>query len=72
VLEPDRAWELPSREMLALALPEGVLEPGQRVAGFVYFERVPRDVSVVRLTAPLVDARSGESLGVVGLPLRLR
>ena len=38
---------------------------------FVYFERPPRGVREVTLTARLVDA-GGEPLGVVALPLALR
>jgi hypothetical protein len=70
-LAPGRAWELPSADMLALALPEGVLAPGQTAAGFVYFERAPRGVTEVTLTTPLVEA-NGASLGVLALPLSLR
>jgi hypothetical protein len=57
--------------MLALALPEGVLAPGRTVTGFVYFERPARSVREVTLTWPVVDA-SGQSLGVVRMPLTLR
>ena len=70
-LDPDRTWKLPSADMLALALPEGVLAPGRTVTGFVYFERPPRSVREVTLTWPVVDA-SGQSLGVVRIPLTLR
>jgi len=70
-VEPDRAWELPSADMLDLALPEGVLAAGQTVSGFVYFERPPRGVSAVTLTWPVVDT-AGERLGTVAIPLTLR
>ena len=69
--EPDRTWELPSADMLALALPDGVLEPGREVSGFVYFERAPRQVREVTLTWPVVDA-TGTPLGVALVPLPLR
>ena len=69
-VDPDRAWALPSADMLALALPETVLAPGQSVKGFVYFERVPRGVREVTVTWPVVDA-SGEALGTVRIPLTL-
>src|SRR5947207_6394888 len=48
--EPDRTWELPSADMLALALPDGVLAPGREVSGFVYFERAPRQAREITLT----------------------
>src|SRR5262249_4071032 len=62
-LEPERTWALPSADMLALALPEGLLAPGRAISGFVYFERAPRRVSEVTLTWPIEDVE-GETLGV--------
>lgn len=41
--------QLPTPQMLAWALPEGVLEPGGKVSGFVYFQRVDRDAGRVDL-----------------------
>ena len=70
-LDPARGWELPSPDVLALALPEGVLAPGRTARGFVYFERPPRGVAQATLTVRLVDA-DGEPLGVVAIPLALR
>ena len=69
--EPDRTWELPSADMLALALPDGVLAPGREVSGFVYFERAPRQAREITLTWPVVDA-TGTPLGVATVPLTLR
>jgi hypothetical protein len=69
--EPDRIWELPSADMLDLALPEGVLAPGGTARGFVYFERAPRGTGPATLRWPVVDARSGETVGVLALPLTL-
>ena len=70
-LAPERTWDLPSPDMLALALPEGVLAPGRTATGFVYFERPPRSVREVTLTWPVVDA-GGEPLGDVLIPLSFR
>jgi len=69
--ESDRAWELPTADMLSLALPEGVLAPGREVTGFVYFERAPRSARAATLTWPVVDT-TGTSLGVATVPLTLR
>jgi hypothetical protein len=69
--EADRVASLPSADMLALALPEGVLPPGQMVSGFVYFERAPRGAAGLQLRVPIVDAGSGETLDVAALPLTL-
>jgi hypothetical protein len=70
-VEPDRTWELPSADMRDLALPEGVLAPGRTASGFVYFERAPRGTGPVTLKWPVVDARSGETVGAIELPLTL-
>ena len=70
-LEPDRMWQLPSADMLEQALPEGVLQPGQSVSGFVYYQRAPREAREVTLTWPVVDT-AGAELGVATVPLTLR
>jgi len=70
-VDPARGWELPSPDVLALALPEGVLAPGRSASGFVYFERPPRGITQATLTARLVAA-TGEELGVIAIPLALR
>jgi hypothetical protein len=64
--------ESPSPEMIARALPEGVILPGGRVSGFLYFEHIdPDDVHHVRFRADVVDAQSGEILGVAEIPLQV-
>lgn len=61
--------ELPTREMLELALPEGVIRPGGRVDGFLYFEHVdPEQVERVVFRADLVDPRTGVEIGDVEIP----
>lgn len=50
----------PTVEMLSLALPEGVIEPDGAVEGFLYFERVGRDVRMVTYREDLVAVGSGE------------
>jgi hypothetical protein len=67
--EPDATWALPSADMLELALPEGVLAPGATVSGFVYFERARAGAAPASMTARLLDARTGEPLGTVEVPL---
>ena len=44
----------PTMEMLSLALPEGVIEPGGGVQGFLYFEKVDRDMPMVTFRQDLV------------------
>lgn len=48
---------LPTPEMIAWALPEGVLQPQGYVDGYVYFQRVPSDKKQVRLDAVLTAAK---------------
>lgn len=64
----------PTVEMLGLALPEGVLEPGGQVGGFVYFQQVAPGTASVTLHAALVavadsaGAASHAMLGDVAIP----
>jgi hypothetical protein len=58
---------MPTADMVAMALPETVVQPGGRVTGFLYFEHAGRSVKQVDLTAQLHDA-SGAPLGVVTIP----
>lgn len=59
---------LPTQAMLEYALPEGVLESGGRVSGFLYFQELPREVDRVLFRADLVDASTGEPFGEVRVP----
>ena len=63
-----RDIELPTREMVEQVLPEGVIDPGGRVSGFLYFERVDPDAPRVRFRADLTDADTGNSFGEISIP----
>ena len=63
---------LPTQDMLEQALPEGTLEDGGRVEGFLYFQGVAARESRVVLQARLVDASSGEPLGTLDIPFQVR
>lgn len=58
---------LPTGDMVQKALPETTLEPGGRVRGFLYFEKV-RDIPAVTFRARLVDATTGRPFGTVEIP----
>jgi hypothetical protein len=60
--------DLPTGDMVQLALREGPLEPGGSATGFVYFQRVPQDAGHVDFTMRLVDARTGLPFGAVSIP----
>ena len=57
---------LPTSDMLQRALPEGVLAPGGRISGFVYFDHV-LDVVHVAFVAHLIEV-GGQELGMIGIP----
>lgn len=63
---------LPTGDMIARALPEGVLQPGGRVTGFVYFQNPPETAERVTFTAELVNAETGDQFGIVRIPFTLR
>ncbi len=61
---------LPTLEMRTYALPEGVLESGGRVSGFVYFERVEARAREDRFSLQLdVRTPGNRRLGVARIPL---
>lgn len=66
-------WEqtllLPTREMVAVAIPEGVLEPNGRLDGYLFFERLQEpDGAEVTFHAELKGLNGDESFGTVRLP----
>jgi hypothetical protein len=66
---PAATWtELPTPDMIRLALPEGVLAPRTNAAGFLYFPRVPRKVSSADFTAALVADHTGAPVATLTIP----
>jgi len=57
---------LPTGDMLDRALPEGVLAPGGRISGYVYFEQA-LDVVRVAFVAHLVEV-DGPEFGAIHIP----
>ncbi|QBQ54018.1 hypothetical protein [Nitrosococcus wardiae] len=62
------AIPLPTAEMFERALPEGVLEAGGHLEGYLYFERVPDEQSRVTFRADLVNAKNNHFFGEVRIP----
>lgn len=60
--------DLPTPHMLAVALPDGVIQEGGSVSGFIYFERVSDKVPSVRFEYQLTDAASGKMFGTINIP----
>ncbi len=64
--------ELPTKDMLAEALPAGVLQIGGRVSGFVYFQGISDRETRVKFEMDLVDAANSEAFGHVSLPFEVK
>ncbi|MDY7228933.1 hypothetical protein [Hyalangium rubrum] len=62
---------LPTQDMLDRALPEGTLENGGIISGFLYFQGVAERERQVTLVARLVDARTGEPVGTLSIPFQV-
>jgi hypothetical protein len=62
---------LPTADMLNNALPEGTLEPGGRLQGFLYFQGVGQREDAVTLQMKLVDVETGESFGALDIPFQV-
>ena len=62
------ASPLPTEEMLAKGIPEGVLEPEGRISGFLCFEKLPENLDRITFEADLVSARIGLTFGTVRIP----
>lgn len=63
---------VPTSDMVQLALPEGPLADGQEREGFVYFEQPLLGVDKATLKVTLVDASSGEPFGTLSVPFEVR
>lgn len=71
-----RVWkeideDLPTPDMQKRALPEGLLEPGGRVSGFLFFQKVDPDDGQVALVFEVVRARDGEVLDRISIPYQV-
>lgn len=58
----------PREDMVRNALAEGVLHPGGRASGFLYFERAEPQADRLRLLADFEDAASGWRVVRLGIP----
>ena len=64
---PER---LPTKDMISEALPEGAVQDGGSVSGFVYFQSVTGRESAVRFEMNLVDASDGHAFAVLSIPFQ--
>lgn len=67
---------LPTTDMLQRGLPEGVVEPGGRAMGFVYFQPVTRNIArrtaTLDLLFQIIDAENQADLGVLSVGYNVR
>lgn len=61
----------PNEDVVRRALPEGILEPGGTVSGFLYFREEPRGTPLT-FVASAVDAATGRVSGDVAIPFVVR
>jgi hypothetical protein len=68
----DGSWpeHLPTQDMLSRALPEGLLQDGGKVSGFVYFRSVTERESAVELGMTLAEATDGRAFGRIAIPFQ--
>jgi hypothetical protein len=59
---------LPTVDMIDQSLPEGVLDRGAQVDGFLYFEHFRSAAHRLRFTVELIDARTGLTFGTLSVP----
>lgn len=62
---------LPDQDVLRHALPEGVLDPGGKLEGFLYFPDQPRGTAL-ELLAALTDAATGQVFGTIAIPFTVK
>lgn len=68
-----RVWtewpvQLPTRDMRDEAIPAGVLQPGGRVSGFLYFPKLPRETTTVTFKQSIIDSDTQKTLAKVEVP----
>jgi hypothetical protein len=66
-----RTLKLPTGDMVQKALPEGVLEPGGKVSGFLYFPELESS-GAITFAMDLQNARTRASFGKVTIPFVVR
>ena len=69
----NREWaewpiQLPTRDMRDQAIPAGVLQPGGRVSGFLYFPKLPRETTSVTFKQNVIDSGTQKTLAMVKVP----
>lgn len=68
-----RRYHLPTRSMLRKGIPEGVVDKGGYISGFLYFQKPSKNASQpLEFTARLIDAKTGRQFGTLEIPFDIR
>jgi hypothetical protein len=67
-----RRIRLPTTDMVQRALPEGVLAPGGKISGFVYFEHVDATSSSLNFQFAMTEATTNQPLATAHIPFVIR
>lgn len=62
---------LPTESMLEQAMPEGVVQPGGQITGYVYFQGYGAAEQTLLFEMDLVDAGTGETFATVDIPFEV-
>jgi len=68
---PRWTVQLPTEDMLDMAIPEGVVEPGGSVTGYMYFPALDRGAERVTFRANLSVPRDGDSVASLSIPFEV-
>lgn len=66
-------WQIepPTAEMIEMAIPEGVIEPGGQISGFLYFPEIAPELGRVTFKSELMRGQNGKRLGALEVPFQL-
>jgi hypothetical protein len=64
-------FQLPTRDMLRMALPDGVVDVGGYVSGFLYFQNISTEEQHVKFIGKLINAVNGDLMGTVNVPFKV-
>jgi hypothetical protein len=68
---PRWTVRLPTEDMLEMAIPEGVIDAGGSLSGFLYFPDLDEDLQRVVFKANLSGAREGKPLAALQVPFEM-
>jgi hypothetical protein len=62
-------YDLPTPKMIDVALPEGILQKGGEISGFLYFQKIDNvKANKVDFKADLINSKTGNNFAVISIP----